>query len=49
MVDLVKITEPCAIDLEKILIEKSSDNDFDAAMRDNELSFYLLEKLTAQK
>ena len=49
VVDLAKITEPCAIDLEKILIEKSSDNDFDAAMRDNELSFYLLEELTAQK
>ena len=49
VVDLVKITESCAIDLEKILIEKSSDNDFDAAMRDNELSFYLLEELTAQK
>lgn len=49
VVDLVKITESCAIDLEDVLIEKSSDNNFDAAMIDNELSFYLLEELTAQK
>jgi hypothetical protein len=49
VIDLVKITEPCAIDLEDVLIEKSSDNNFDAAMRDNGLSFYLLEELTAQK
>lgn len=49
VVDLVKIINLYGIDLEDDLIKKAFDDAFDAAMIDNELSFYLLEELTAQK
>ena len=46
VVDLIKMGE--SIDLEQFFIEKSFDNDFENAMTDNEISFFLLEELFPQ-